>query len=63
MSLLNVKHTKKFILDTAKSTRPEWGCSRVSKKAMQLIELKVETMLRKAVHAHPTIGATFVEIL
>ena len=63
MSLLNKQNVRKRILERIKLTRPGWECTQVSPKAISFLELKFDAMIARAVHAHPTVGKTFKEIL
>jgi len=63
MSILNKQETKKYILETTKGLRPEWGCTQISAAALQQIELKTKMYIRDAIRRHPTVGKTFREFL
>lgn len=58
-SLLNRAAIKKYILDKANNMRPTWGCTRVSKEAVEAIESKLRALIVAQVQAHPSIGKTF----
>lgn len=61
--LLNKKHVRDHILARVKLTRPGWPCTRVSNVAMNALELKVTEMINRTIHAHPSVGQTFREVL
>ena len=61
-SLINSKKVKAYILRYAKDTRKGWDCSRVSNKALNVINAKLIVMIQKAIHAHPTKGKTFIDV-
>ncbi|KKN71931.1 hypothetical protein LCGC14_0415770 [marine sediment metagenome] len=63
MSLLNKKHVRNYILERVKKTRPGFNCTRVSPDALTAIEYKLTAMINKIVHAHPSKGQTFRDIL
>jgi len=58
-SLINISHTKQFILEKIQSLRPGWGANRVSKGALDLINAKVRILITRMVESHPTKGKTF----
>ena len=57
--LINEKHVRKFILDVATETRNGWTCNRVSQQTLDDLDAKIRVMLRRSIHAHPSIGKTF----
>jgi len=63
MSILNKQETKKYILETTKALRPEWGCTQISVSILMQIELKTKAYIRDAIRRHPTVGKTFREFL
>ena len=53
----------RYVLAELKRTRPTAGFTRVSTLALEHIERKVMTMLRRLCEAHPSNGQTFTEVL
>ncbi len=60
---INWAKTKKQILQKMHDERPECEFTRVSPKVKVWLELKIDEMLDRAVHAHPSSGKTFREIM
>ena len=60
--LINSKEVKSHILRRVKATRKGWTCSRVSAKALNVINAKLMIMIDKAVQCHPTKGKTFIDV-
>ena len=58
-TLLNRAAVKRFILDSVKTLRPHWDCTRVSDEALADIEAAVRTKITGLVQGHPTKGKTF----
>ena len=58
-NLINRKHVKDYILKRAAQTRLGWPCNRVSKQALEDINIRLRILIDRAVHSHPTIGQTF----
>jgi len=61
-NLINSKEVKAYILQLAKDKRRGWDCTRVSAKALNVINAKLMVMIQKAVMSHPTRGKTFIDI-
>ncbi|KKL49349.1 hypothetical protein LCGC14_2316390 [marine sediment metagenome] len=61
-NLINSKEVKSFILKYTKDTRKGWDCTRVSGRALNVLNAKLMVMIQKAVKAHPTRGKTFINI-
>ena len=60
---LNKKETRKRILAKMTRTRPECGFTRVSESVLRTLDIKIDKMLDRACHQHPSTGKTFREIL
>ena len=63
IKLINRTKTREYILKKAQSTRLGWDVRRVSEKALDELEVKFQLMINKCIHAHPTVGKTFKEVL
>ncbi len=61
-NLINSKEVKAFILRYARDNRKGWNCTRVSDRALNVINANLMVMIQKAVKSHPTIGKTFIDI-
>jgi len=59
MSLLNRSAVRKYVLDRAKQTRPQWGPSRVATQAYEQVEARLRVILDRMIETHPTKGKTF----
>ena len=57
--LLNRKHCKDYILDVASRMRTEWGCTRVSKEALDDLNFRIRRLIIESVKRHPTVKHTF----
>lgn len=57
--LINVTHVKRRILDTVRAERPSLRLTRVSARALDLIEIKVNAYILGLVREHPSKGVTF----
>lgn len=62
-NLINKSAVREYLLDRCHTTRLGWDCRQVSSKAIDELEGIFRHMLNKAVHAHPTIGKTFKEVM
>jgi len=58
MSLLNIAHTKEFILEQRKQLRPGWHAERVSAETFDYLEGVVRAAVETVLRAHPTCGVT-----
>lgn len=61
--LLNKKNTKAYIMQVAKEKRPGWNPTQISPIFLQKLELKLMSMIDRAVQAHPSRGKTFKELI
>lgn len=61
-NLINSKEVKAYILRYARDNRKGWDCTRVSAKALNIINAKLMVIIQNAVKAHPTKGKTFMEV-
>lgn len=59
MCLINRTKTKERILQLCNDTRPHIGITRVSKEALDDIELMLSNHIRRLVETHPSKGVTF----
>ena len=57
--LINKKETRDFILERCEKMRPGLGLERVSKDALDLIELRLKNLIIDMVLEHPSKGKTF----
>lgn len=62
-TLLCVAHVKDYIKDRAKKVRPGWQPTQVSDEAIQMLEYRLKRIIDKSLHAHPTKGVTFRQIM
>ena len=60
--LINSAAVKAYILNVAKEVRPGWSCTRVSAKALNLINARLKMSVQGMVRHHPCIGCTFTEV-
>ncbi len=60
---LNKKVTRQRILEKIRSTRPHWKVTRVSDAALKKLDARIDAMLDRAVHSHPSTGKTFRDFL
>ena len=61
-SLINSKEVKSHILRRVEALRRGWTCSRVSAKALNVINAKLIILIDKAIMSHPTKGKTFIDV-
>ncbi len=60
---INKKETRARILGKIKATRPHWEVTRVSESVLKKLDARIDTMLDRAVHAHPSTGRTFRDFI
>ncbi|MFA5153012.1 MAG: hypothetical protein WC554_10660 [Clostridia bacterium] len=63
MSLLNQSAVHDYIVEQVKAKRLGWNCTQVASSTYEVLEFKLKKIIDAAVHAHPTLGKTFKEIL
>lgn len=63
MSYLNKKVTRQRILDKIKVSRPGWNCTRVSEAVLLQLDARIDGIIDRAVHMHPSTGKTFREFI
>ncbi|KKN64881.1 hypothetical protein LCGC14_0487150 [marine sediment metagenome] len=61
--LLNKKEVRRRILAKVKRNRLGWECTRVSETIILQLEARLDGILDRAVHAHPSTGKTFKQLL
>lgn len=57
-NLMHRTNLREFILDSAKQAHPHWDVTQVSGELMDLIEYKVQSMIRASIKRHPPQGKT-----
>ncbi len=60
---INKKVTRQRILSKVKANRPGWNCTRVSDAVLKKLDARIDAMLDRAVHAHPSTGKTFRDFI
>lgn len=61
--LLNKKEVRRRILAKVKRNRLGWECTRVSESVILQLEARLDGILDRAVHSHPSTGKTFKQML
>jgi len=62
MNLINRTNVKKAILHKLETERPHLEIDRVSSRALNQINAKVQLIINEAVARHPSKGKTFLEV-
>ncbi len=60
---INKKVTRQRILSKVKANRPGWNCTRVSDAVLKKLDARIDAMLDRAVHSHPSTGKTFRDFI
>ena len=60
---LNKKVTRQRILEKIQATRPHWKVTRVSDAVLKKLDARIDAMLDRAVHSHPSTGKTFKDFI
>ncbi len=63
MSYLNKKVTRQRILDKIKADRPGWIVTRVSESVLIQLDARIDEIIDRAVHQHPSRGKTFNQFI
>lgn len=60
---INKKVTRQRILDKIRKTRPHWKVTRVSEAVLHKLDTRIDAMIDRAVHTHPSTGKTFKDFI